>query len=43
VIEPKLKGSNFGRIWLKPISKDLSHKFLNFGIGPRALSKKKKN
>jgi hypothetical protein len=29
VIELELKGSNFGRTKLKPLPKNLSHKFLN--------------
>jgi len=43
VIEPKLKGSNFGKTWLKPIPKKTSNKFLNVRIGSRALSKKEES
>jgi len=41
VIESELKGSNFGRTWLKPVPGEQSHKFSNVRTGLEVLPKMK--
>jgi hypothetical protein len=39
-MKPELKGSNFGRTWLKLVYRESSHKFLNVKTIMKVVSKR---